>query len=58
VLLAEGKSNRAVADCLLVTARTAAKHVENILAKLGFSSRAQIAVWAANQPGLRTQPKA
>jgi non-specific serine/threonine protein kinase len=32
-----------------VTERTAAKHVENILSKLGFSSRAQVAAWAVEK---------
>ena len=32
---------------LAVSQRTAESHVENILAKLGFASRTQIAAWAA-----------
>ena len=48
-LIAEGKSNRALADALVVSERTAAKHVENILAKLRFTSRSQIAAWAADK---------
>jgi non-specific serine/threonine protein kinase len=32
---------------LVVTDATAAKHVEHILDKLGFTSRAQIAAWVA-----------
>ena len=31
--------------------RTVAKHIENILSKLSFSSRAQIAVWPARGSG-------
>ena len=49
VLVAQGKSNRALADELVVSERTIAKHVENILSKLGFSSRAQIAAWAVEK---------
>jgi DNA-binding CsgD family transcriptional regulator len=46
VWLAQGKSNREIAQALVVTERTVEAHVGNILAKLNFSSRAQIAVWA------------
>jgi predicted ATPase/DNA-binding CsgD family transcriptional regulator len=45
-LLAQGKSNREIADILVVHYRTIETHVSNILSKLGFTSRAQIAVWA------------
>ena len=45
-LIAQGKANREIADMLVVNYRTIEKHVENILSKLGFASRAQIAVWA------------
>jgi non-specific serine/threonine protein kinase len=38
-----------LAERLVVSERTIAKHVENILSKLGFSSRAQIAVWASEK---------
>jgi non-specific serine/threonine protein kinase len=48
-LIAQGCSNRALAEALVVSERTIAKHVENILSKLGFSSRAQIAVWASEK---------
>ncbi|MBB2935359.1 putative ATPase/DNA-binding CsgD family transcriptional regulator [Amycolatopsis bartoniae] len=44
-LVAEGLSNREIAARLVIAQRTAETHVENILAKLGFSSRAQIAAW-------------
>jgi non-specific serine/threonine protein kinase len=45
-LIARGLTNRDIASQLVVTARTAETHVQNILNKLGFSSRAQIAAWA------------
>jgi DNA-binding NarL/FixJ family response regulator len=48
-LVAQGKSNRVLAEELVVSERTIAKHVENILSKLGFSSRAQIAAWAVEK---------
>jgi DNA-binding CsgD family transcriptional regulator len=45
-LIAKGKSNREIADQLVVSYRTVETHVGAILSKLAFSSRAQIAVWA------------
>jgi DNA-binding CsgD family transcriptional regulator len=45
-LVAAGKSNRAIAAELVVSERTVESHVTNILGKLGFTSRAQIAAWA------------
>jgi DNA-binding CsgD family transcriptional regulator/tetratricopeptide (TPR) repeat protein len=53
-LVAQGKSNRVIADELVVGERTVGTHVENILSKLGFSSRAQIAAWAVEK-GLATR---
>jgi DNA-binding CsgD family transcriptional regulator/tetratricopeptide (TPR) repeat protein len=44
--IALGKTNREIAACIFTAERTVASHVGSILAKLGFSSRAQIAVWA------------
>ena len=49
VLLARGLRNREIADALVIEERTAANHVEHILNKLGFHSRAQVAAWAAEQ---------
>ncbi|HYH94011.1 MAG TPA: response regulator transcription factor [Candidatus Saccharimonadales bacterium] len=45
--VARGLSNRAIADELGITERTARTHVSNILAKLGLSSRTQAALVAA-----------
>ena len=51
-LIARGLSNRGIADELVISPATAARHVANILSKLGLSSRAQIAAWtAANGAG-------
>ncbi|MFI7047002.1 ATP-binding protein [Streptosporangium sandarakinum] len=44
-LVARGLSNKAIADELVISPATAARHVANILAKLGFSSRTQVATW-------------
>jgi tetratricopeptide (TPR) repeat protein len=48
VMVARGMSNRAIADELVLSERTVETHVSNILSKLGFSSRAQIAAWAVD----------
>jgi DNA-binding NarL/FixJ family response regulator len=48
-LVAAGLSNRAIADRLVISDRTAQNHVQHILGKLGFTNRAQIAAWASRQ---------
>jgi predicted ATPase/DNA-binding CsgD family transcriptional regulator len=48
-LVASGRSNKAIAEELFISPATAARHVANILGKLGFNSRAQIAAWAADK---------
>ena len=53
--VARGLSNRAIADELGITERTARTHVSNILAKLGLSSRTQAALRAVEH-GLDRQP--
>jgi predicted ATPase/DNA-binding CsgD family transcriptional regulator len=52
-LIAGGLSNKGIADDLVISPATAARHVANILAKLGFTSRAQIAAWAAGNGSAR-----
>jgi DNA-binding CsgD family transcriptional regulator len=47
--IARGMSNRAIADILVVGERTVETHVSNILNKLGFTSRAQVAAWAVEK---------
>src|SRR5438093_1008898 len=55
-LVAEGLSNRQIAERLFISERTAEGHVEQILNKLGFDKRTQIAAWfARGQPQL-TRP--
>jgi predicted ATPase/DNA-binding CsgD family transcriptional regulator len=49
-LIATGRSNKAIAAELSISPTTAARHVANILAKLGFRSRTQIAAWVADWP--------
>jgi DNA-binding NarL/FixJ family response regulator len=53
VLLAQGDSNRDIADRLMITERTARTHVSNILTKLQLSSRTQAALLAIRE-GLTT----
>ncbi len=48
-LVAEGLSNRAIAQSLVLSTRTIDGHVERILTKLDFTSRTQIASWIASQ---------
>jgi non-specific serine/threonine protein kinase len=46
-LLMEGLSNKEIAARLVIGQRTAEGHVENIMSKLGFNSRTQVALWTA-----------
>jgi DNA-binding CsgD family transcriptional regulator len=54
-LIAAGHSNREIARTLVVSERTVTTHVGNILAKLAFTSRVQIAAWAIEK-GLALPP--
>ena len=44
-LIAEGLTNGQLAERLFISPKTASVHVSNILAKLGLSTRAEIAAW-------------
>ncbi|WP_344920522.1 ATP-binding protein [Streptosporangium oxazolinicum] len=48
-LVAQGLSNKEIAASLTIAQRTAEGHVEHIMTKLGFHSRAQIAVWTGER---------
>ena len=48
-LIARGKSNREIADALVVAPRTIETHISSILSKLGFASRTHIALWATEK---------
>ncbi|WP_431910048.1 ATP-binding protein [Nonomuraea jabiensis] len=50
-LVAEGMTNKDIAAHLVIAPRTAEAHVEHILTKLGFTSRAQIAAWRRTESG-------
>ncbi|MFE3261767.1 protein kinase [Nocardia sp. NPDC059091] len=53
-LIAEGLTNKQIAAKLVISQRTAQGHVEHILTKLGFTSRAQIAAWIATDAEQQT----
>lgn len=55
-LVAAGMSNKKIAATLVIAQRTAENHVEHVLAKLGFTSRAQIAVWVSRAQGAGPPP--
>jgi DNA-binding NarL/FixJ family response regulator len=46
-LVSQGLTNRQIATTAHIGERTAESHVQHILGKLGFTSRAQIAAWIA-----------
>lgn len=48
-LVAQGLTSREIAARLVIAERTAETHVEHILAKLGFRTRAQVGGWLAEQ---------
>jgi DNA-binding CsgD family transcriptional regulator len=50
-LVAEGRTNRQIAEALFISAKTASVHVSNILAKLGVANRGEAAA-AARRLGL------
>jgi pimeloyl-ACP methyl ester carboxylesterase/DNA-binding CsgD family transcriptional regulator len=55
-LLALGLTNRRIADELAISRGTVERHVANILAKLGFESRVQVAAWAVERGLLNAAP--
>jgi NarL family two-component system response regulator LiaR len=48
-LVARGRTNREIADVLVVSAETVKTHVANILSKLGLANRTQIIIHALKQ---------
>lgn len=48
-LITEGLTNKAIAARLVISLRTVQGHVEHILTKLGFTSRAQVAAWVVEE---------
>jgi DNA-binding CsgD family transcriptional regulator/tetratricopeptide (TPR) repeat protein len=49
IQIAHGKTNREIAEELIVSERTIETHVTHILSKLGFTSRRQVAAWVMEQ---------
>ncbi len=47
--IGQGRSNRQIAARLVASQRTVESHVENVLRKLGFASRVQVAAWITTQ---------
>lgn len=45
-LVAQGMTNREIAECLVISERTARTHVSHALLKLHLVNRTQLAVWA------------
>lgn len=45
-LVAEGQSNRRIAETLTISEKTVKAHISNILGKLGLSDRTQMAIYA------------
>ena len=48
-LLALGRTNRQIADELVISQQTVARHVHNLLSKLDVSNRTEAAAWAARR---------
>lgn len=49
-LVAQGLTNRAIAERLFISERTVDGHLEHVREKLGVTSRAQVAAWYVAQP--------
>ncbi len=49
LLIAQGQSNREIADTLVISYRTVETHIANILFKLGFTARTQVAAWVVEK---------
>ena len=57
MLIAQGCTNRQIAERLVISEWTADTHVRHILTKLSFRSRAQVAAWATEQGLLGADPR-
>jgi DNA-binding CsgD family transcriptional regulator/tetratricopeptide (TPR) repeat protein len=55
-LIAAGETNKAIAATLVISEHTVARHVQNMLQKLGYSSRASLAAFAVERGLTRTPP--
>ena len=48
-MLARGRTNRQIAQSLVVSPKTVSNHVEHVYAKIGVSSRAAATLYATQQ---------
>jgi predicted ATPase/DNA-binding CsgD family transcriptional regulator len=48
-LIALGRSNREIAEALVLSSKTVESHVKHIFGKLGVQGRTEVAVWATRQ---------
>jgi non-specific serine/threonine protein kinase len=55
-LVALGRTNRQIAEELVIAEGTAERHVGNILSKLDMNGRSQVAAWAVAQGGNEDDP--
>jgi predicted ATPase/DNA-binding NarL/FixJ family response regulator len=53
-LVAEGLTNREIAARLHISERTADSHLQHVMGKLGFRSRAQVAAWQARESRVKS----
>ena len=49
IRIARGQSSREIAGALVISERTVETHIGNILSKLGYNARTQIAAWAVEK---------
>ena len=54
-LIAQGRSNREIAETLVISYRTVETHIANIMYKLSYTSRSQVAAWVVEK-GLMKPP--
>jgi len=52
-LIAAGSTNKEIASALVISEHTVARHVQNMLQKLGCSSRSSLAVFAVERDLVR-----
>jgi non-specific serine/threonine protein kinase len=56
VLVAQGRTDRQIAEALVIAEGTVGVHLGNIFTKLDLHSRAELAVWAAEHDLLPARP--
>ena len=56
-LIAQGRSNREIAETMVISVKTVETYVTRILNKLGYDSRVQIATWAVEKGQVPSNPE-